>query len=193
MLTPTRSELDLASPASVRRYLAHLDEPIDVLVNNAGINKLGASDEITDDDLAETLEVNLASPLRLVGGIAQGMKARKSGRIVNVASVWAFVARERRVSYAAAKAGLVGLTRALALELAPHGVLVNAVAPGYVETELTRRNNGPAELAAIAQQIPMGRLAQPDEIAEVVAFLASPKNSYMTGQTILVDGGYTCR
>lgn len=193
MLAPTRAELDLSAPESVRAYLARLSEPVDVLVNNAGINRLGAHDEISDEALEETLEVNLASPLRLAGGIAAGMKQRGFGRIVNVASVWAFVARERRVSYAAAKAGIVGLTRALALELAPHGVLVNAVAPGYVETELTRQNNSPEELAKIAQQIPVGRLAQPEEIAELVAFLASPRNSYMTGQTILADGGYTCR
>ncbi|HVO30167.1 MAG TPA: SDR family oxidoreductase, partial [bacterium] len=86
-----------------------------------------------------------------------------------------------------------GLTRSLSLELAPHGVLVNAVAPGYVETDMTRKNNSPAEIAAIEKSIPLGRLAKPEEIAEVVAFLCSEKNTYVTGQTLVVDGGYTVR
>ena len=193
VLSPDRTALDLSSPASIDAWLARLDEPVDLLVNNAGLNILGASSEISAKDLGDVLGVNLVAPLRLTAGIAQGMKTRRSGRIVNMASVWAFVSRERRVAYSAAKAGLLGLTRSLALELAPHGVLVNAVAPGYVDTDMTRRNNSPEEIALINAQIPVGRLARAEEIADAVAFLGSEKNTYMTGQCLTIDGGYTIR
>src|SRR6185295_10930291 len=100
---------------------------------------------------------------------------------------------ERRVSYTASKAAVNGMTRSLAVELAPHGVLVNALAPGYVDTELTRRNNSPREIAAFTAAIPQGRMGKPREIAEAALFLCSEANSYMTGQVVALDGGYTCK
>jgi 3-oxoacyl-[acyl-carrier protein] reductase len=97
------------------------------------------------------------------------------------------------VTYSAAKAGVNGLTRAMALELAPYNILVNAIAPGYINTELTKKNNPPQVLKQIVEEIPLSRLGEPSEVAECVAFLCSPKNSYMTGQVIVLDGGYLCR
>jgi 3-oxoacyl-[acyl-carrier protein] reductase len=193
VLTPTRSEMDLSSEPSIDAYVSSLKEPVDVLVNNAGINMLGGAGEIPAGQFAQVLQTNLVGPLRLAGALAAGMKARRYGRIVNLSSIWSVVTRERRVTYSASKAAINGLTRALALELAPHGVLVNAVAPGYVDTELTRRNNSEQDLKAIAEAVPLGRLADPKELAECVAFLCSERNSYLTGQVLVVDGGYTCR
>lgn len=192
VLAPPRTELDLASPASIDAWLSKAPQPIDILVNNAGINRLGASDEVTAADLAETLQVDLVAPFRLSAALGQAMKARRWGRIVQISSIWGRVARERRVSYAAAKSGLEGFTRALAVELGGAGVLVNAVAPGYVDTELTRKNNSPEEIQKIEGTIPLGRLGSPAEIAECVAFLCSEENAYMTGQVLVVDGGFTC-
>jgi NAD(P)-dependent dehydrogenase (short-subunit alcohol dehydrogenase family) len=193
VLAPPRAELDLADEASIAAYLASLEAPVDILVNNAGVNWPQRLEELDDACLDDTLSVNLAAPARLARGLAPGMAERGYGRIVNVSSVWALVAREGRAAYSASKAGLVGLTRAIALELAPHGVLVNAVAPGYVATDLTRQNNSPAELETIASYIPLGRLAEPEEVAELIAFLCSARNSYVTGQVLVCDGGYTCR
>lgn len=192
VLAPGREELDLLSDGSIDRYCAALGA-VDVLVNNAGINPLGSAAEFTDADLGATVQVNLVAPMRLARALTPGMARRGFGRVVNVSSIWSGVAKARRFVYAATKAGVNGMTRALAVELAGSGVLVNAVAPGYVNTELTAKNNSPEELARIAETIPVRRLAEPREIAEVVAFLCSARNGYLTGQTLFVDGGFTCQ
>lgn len=192
VLAPTRQELDLLSNDSVERYCAGLAAGVDILVNNAGVNPLASAAEFTDADLAAAMQVDLLAPMRLARALTPAMARRGWGRVVNVSSIWSGVVRPRRFVYATAKAGLNGMTRALAVELAAAGVLVNAVAPGYVNTEMSRRNNPPEELERIAASIPARRLAEPGEIAEVVAFLCSSRNGYLTGQTLFVDGGYTC-
>ena len=193
VLSPLSNELDLSSSVSIDRYLSTLTQPIDILINNAGINRLGSIDEISSTDFEDVIQINLLGHFRLTQGLVKGMKARRYGRIVNISSIWSLVSRERRMAYSAMKAAINGLTRAQALELAPYNILVNALAPGYVNTDLTKKNNTSVELEAIATQIPLGRLAEPSEIAECVAFLCSPKNSYITGQVIAIDGGYLCK
>jgi NAD(P)-dependent dehydrogenase (short-subunit alcohol dehydrogenase family) len=193
VLSPLSKALDLSSSVSIDRYLSTLTQPIEILVNNAGINRLGSIDEISSTDFEDVIQINLLGHFRLTQGLVKGMKARRYGRIVNISSIWSLVSRERRMAYSATKAAINGLTRAQALELAPYNILVNALAPGYVNTDLTKKNNTSVELEAIATQIPLGRLAEPSEIAECVAFLCSPKNSYITGQVIAIDGGYLCK
>ncbi|MFM9196296.1 MAG: SDR family NAD(P)-dependent oxidoreductase [Planctomycetia bacterium] len=171
----------------------HRNEPIDVLVNNAGINILRPIEEIDDAAWQEMMQVNLTSALRLTQALAPRMAARGWGRILNVASIFAVVTRERRGAYSMTKAALAALTRTAAVEFGPRGVLVNALAPGYVDTELTRRNNPPEALKAIEDSIPLRRMARAEELAEVAAFLVSDRNTYLTGQTVLVDGGFTCQ
>lgn len=192
VLTPSRSEMDLALPNSIEQYLANLHEDVDILVNNAGINQVGALDELELTNVTSTLQVNLLAAFQLAQYLSKGMKQRKYGRMVNISSLWSLVARSGRTSYAMSKTAINGMTRSMAIELAPYNTLVNAVAPGYVLTDLTRQNNSPEEIEKIAQAIPIKRLAAPEEIANMVAFLCSEKNSYLTGQTIFVDGGYTC-
>jgi NAD(P)-dependent dehydrogenase (short-subunit alcohol dehydrogenase family) len=193
VLAPTREELDLAVPASVDSFLARrAGTAVDVLVNNAGINILRPIAEIDEATWSTMLQVNLTSVLRLTQAFAPAMAARRWGRILNVASIFAVVTRERRGAYSMTKAALAALTRTAAVEFGPGGVLVNALAPGYVDTELTRRNNPPEAIATIESGIPLGRMAQAGELAEVAAFLVSEANSYLTGQTIIVDGGFTC-
>jgi NAD(P)-dependent dehydrogenase (short-subunit alcohol dehydrogenase family) len=191
VLSPSRAELDLADESSAARYLAMLETPIDILINNAGVSEPGMLSDIRGTGFARTLQVNLMSPVQLMRGVAPGMTARGYGRIVNICSIWGLVAREGRLTYTASKAGLAGATRALAVELGPSGILVNAVAPGYVATDMTLANNSPQALAQIEEHIPLRRLAQPVEIAETVAFLASERNSYITGQLVVCDGGFT--
>lgn len=193
VIAPQRALLDLSSSASIDAYLAvHESKPVDVLVNNAGINTLRAIPEIDATTWGEMLQVNLSSALRLTQAFAPGMALRGFGRILNMVSIFALVTRERRAAYSMTKAALAALTRTSAVEFGPRGVLVNALAPGYVDTELTRRNNPPDVIAAIEAGIPLRRMAQAKELAEVAAFLVSDANSYLTGQTVVVDGGFTC-
>ena len=192
VLTPARSEMDLADPASIAAWCRSA-ERVDVLVNNAGINTIAPLDALGDGVLDEMLQVNLKAPLQIVRALGGRIGGSRTGRIVNLSSIWAFVSKEGRCGYTAAKAAVRGVTQTLALELAPRNILVNAVAPGCVDTELTRRNNTPEQIAALAETIPLARLAAPEEIAELIGFLASERNTYITGQTLVIDGGYTCR
>ncbi len=195
VLTPTRDELDLADPGSIEQYIEachRQNARVDILVNNAGINIIEPLDRVSPEAWATTLQVNLNAPFRLVQAFAPQMRERRWGRVVSISSIFGVVARAQRAAYSTAKAALAGLTRTAAIELGPHNVLVNCVAPGYVETALTRQNNSPAELERIASTIPLGRLAQPEEIAKFVAFLCSEENSYITGQVLVADGGFTC-
>lgn len=163
-----------------------------VLVNNAGINKVGPLVEYEPSDFARLQQVNVVAPFVLCQAVVPGMRKRTFGRIVNITSIFSVVSKPGRSAYSASKSGLAGFSRALALEVAADNVLVNCLAPGFVETDLTRRILGKRGMAEMTSQIPMGRLASPDEIAGYVRFLVSPENTYLTGQQIIVDGGFTC-
>ena len=192
IVAPDRKELNLLSEDSIDNYFSVLKCPVDILVNNAGINILESIKNLTEQSIKETVQVNLLAPLRIIRKIAPQMISRKYGRIVNIGSIWGLIAKPGRITYALTKSGLGGLTRSLAVELAAYNVLVNCVAPGYVNTELTRKNNPPKELKKIKNTIPLRCLGEPFEIAELVSFLCSNKNTYITGQTIAIDGGYLC-
>lgn len=194
VIAPSRAELDLSNSDSVEAFIdAHRDEPIDTIVNNAGINDLALIENADDETIARMLEVDLVSPIRLLRGFAPALKRSQAGRVVNIGSIWAAVSKPGRGLYSAAKQGMHGITNALALELAADGVLVNTVCPGFTATELTTQNNTSEQIAVIEQDIPLGRMARPEEIAAAVYWLGSTENSYITGQKILVDGGFTIR
>jgi len=193
VLSPSREELDLASKDSVEAYLRkHADLSADVLINNAGMNVPEKISKISWDTWSKTLQTNLTSAVRLIQFLAPGMSSRGYGRILNTSSILGIVTKEGRAAYSMTKAALNALTRSAALEFGAGGVLVNSLAPGYVDTELTRKNNSPEELASITRSIPLGRMADPQELAKVAGFLVSDQNTYLTGQTVVVDGGFTC-
>lgn len=190
--TPSRQELNLLDRSSVKAYVEKMEGIcFDVIINNAGINDINEIEKITDEEIDMMMQTNLISPIMLLRGLVAPMKKQKYGRIVNIGSIWAVVSKGGRCIYSATKNGIHGVTNTLSVELAADNILVNTVCPGFTLTELTRKNNTEEEIAAISQDIPMGRMAMPEEIAEVVYFLASEKNTYLTGQKITVDGGFT--
>ena len=193
LLLPSRQEMDLLANRSIDAYIDALTEPVDILVNDAGINRLGEITVFSDGDLEDTVQTNLVAPIRLVQRLIPGMMQRRYGRIVNISSIWSVVSKRGRLTYSVSKSGLNAFTRSLAVEVAPYNILVNAVAPGFTNTELTRQNNTEQDLQNIRRTIPMQRLAEPEEIARLVAFLCSEQNTYLTGQCLLIDGGFTCQ
>ena len=193
VISPTRKELDLSSNSSIDDYISSLDVPIDVIVNCAGIHKAGNCEDLTTNDFKNILQINLIAPFQIISRLVKGMKERKYGRIVNISSIWSLVSKEKRSIYSASKSGLDGLTRSLSLEFAPFNILVNSIAPGYVDTKMIELYNSEKELEKIKKIIPLGRFAKPSELGDLVKFLSSEKNSYITGQIIPIDGGYLTR
>ncbi|MCP5046614.1 MAG: SDR family oxidoreductase, partial [bacterium] len=185
-------QFDFSGPAwtqSLEQVTADYPD-ISVCVNNAGINIVSDIREVDPDDLRRVLEVNLVAPGLITSRLAKGMAKKKYGRIVNISSIFGVGSRAGRSSYSASKSGLIGQTRACALDLAKENVLVNAVCPGFVLTDLTRRVLGEDGMKEVSQKIPAGRLAETKEIVPTVLFLASSLNTYTVGQEFIIDGGY---
>lgn len=191
VLNPTRSELDLADLGSIERYLNDVG-PVFGVVLNAGVNSPRNLAEITDDQWSQIQRVNTESSLRILQLLAPAMADAGGGRIVAISSAYAGRSREGRAAYSASKAALESLIRSVTVEFAGRGVLANAVAPGFVDTELTRANNDAATISRLLERVPVGRLAQPSEVARAVAFLLSADNHYICGQVLAVDGGWAC-
>jgi len=189
-IAPSRSELDISDLSSIEAFFSSLDVELDGLVNNAGINIISPVETINDVDTEQMIKINLIAPLKLIRHTVKGMRNKQSGKIVNISSIWGVRSKENRSLYSLTKFGLNGVTKSLAHELGPDNILINSVAPGYVNTEMTNQNVPEDIQKEIAETIPLGRFANPDEIAKLVLFLLSDDNTYITGQTIVIDGGF---
>jgi len=163
----------------------------DILINNAGINKIGAFAEIDPEDFRLIQQVNVFAPFSFCQAAIPGMKRKGWGRIVNLSSIWGKVGREYRASYSASKFALDGMTLALAAEHSADGILANCVAPGFIDTELTHRVLGGEGIRQVVATVPARRLGTVEEIAQLVVWLSSPENTYVTGQNIAIDGGFS--
>lgn len=194
IIAPTREELNLLDNASIASFVKkNKNLKVDIIINNAGINFPQWINEMTDENIENTMQVNLVAPIRLIRGFTEHMKENKWGKIINISSVFGIVARGKQVLYSATKHGLNGATKALALELSPYNILVNSVCPGFTKTDLVVKKNSTEKIALLEKDIPLGRLADPMEVANLVEFLVSEKNTYITGANIIIDGGFTCK
>lgn len=174
--------------AMVRTVEAELG-PIDLLVNNAGISRQGLFQDTGDEVWDRTLAVNLTGARNTIKAVLPHMLHEKRGCIINISSIWGLRGASCEVAYACSKAAVIGLTRSLALELAPSGIRVNCVAPGCIETDMVRAL-GDETRAMLIEETPMGRLGTPEDIAHAVAFFASDRAAFLTGQVLTADGGF---
>ena len=179
---------DIASVVALVEAVEGAFGQIDILVNNAGLTRDNLLFRIKDDDWDTVLDANLRGAFVAIRAASRGMMKRRWGRIINIASIVGITGNKGQTNYAASKAGLIGLTKSVARELGSRNILVNAVAPGFIETDMTAAMT-PEARASLSGQIPLDRLGSPQDIAGTVAFLASDHASYITGQVLVVDGG----
>lgn len=182
---------DLARPEAAEELVEAAEQAggtLSILVNNAGLTRDGLALRMRDEDWQAVLEVDLAAPFRLARAALRGMLRRRAGRIISISSIVGATGNPGQANYAAAKAGLVGMSKALAQEVASRGVTVNVVAPGFIETPMTAALSE-AQRGKLAGAIPLGRLGQPDDVAAAVAYLASDEAGWVTGATLHVNGG----
>jgi len=182
---------DVADPASVTALVSAVEEAfgsVDILVNNAGLTRDNIMLRLKDDDWDAVIDANLRGAFVAIRSATRGMMKRRWGRIINIASVVGLVGNKGQTNYAASKAGLIGLTKAVAKEFASRNILANAIAPGFIETDMTAAMT-PEARKSLEGSIPLERLGSPKDVAAMVAFLASDHAAYITGQVLVVDGG----
>ena len=185
------AQLDVRIEANVDSVVADFEKtygPVSILVNNAGITQDNLAMRMKEAEWDAVIDTNLKSVFRLSKAVLRGMMKARSGRIVNVTSVVGSSGNAGQINYAAAKAGIAGMTRSLAREIGSRGITVNCIAPGFIDTDMTRALSE-EQRTALLQQIPLGRLGSPEDVAAAVAFLASPQAAYVTGATLHVNGG----
>ncbi len=188
----TYHQVDFLDDKSLVEFIGFLkQQDIDILVNNAGINKIGEFASIDIDDFDQILRVNLRTPFLLCQAVLPYMKKNGWGRIVNLTSIFGNITKEFRAPYSSSKFGLDGMTAALSAEVSEFGILANSVGPGFIDTDLTRKILGHQGMIELKDKIPMKRLGKTDEIASLVSWLVSEENTYMTGQNLMIDGGFS--
>jgi 3-oxoacyl-[acyl-carrier protein] reductase len=182
---------DVSDSAAVTQLVADTEAAfgsLDILVNNAGLTRDNIVMRLRDEDWDAVLDANLRGAFATIRAASKGMMKRRWGRIINISSVVGLIGNKGQANYAASKAGLIGLTKTVAKELASRNILVNAIAPGFIETEMTDAMT-PEARKGLIDAIPLGRLGSPGDVARTVAFLSSDHASYITGQVLVVDGG----
>lgn len=183
--------IDFSDISATEHFIEEVRQSeFDILINNAGVNKIAPFSEIVPEDFDYIHLVNVRAPFRLCQAVIPYMQKKKWGRIVNLSSIFGIVSREYRASYSTSKFAIDGMTAALAAEVSQFGILANCVAPGFVDTEMTRNVLGLKGIKDIISQVPARRLGKIDEIAALIIWLCSEENSYISGQNLIIDGGF---
>ncbi len=190
VLAPRSKELDLSDEKAVVTYMKQFTTPVDALIFCAGHNDPAEVGQLTTQEIKKTYQINTVSFATIVAYLRKQFEQRKQGHILGISSLYGTISREGRAAYAMSKHAMNGLIQTLALELGPHGILCNTLSPGFVMTPMTQKNNTPQMIETLARKIPLGHLASPQDIARVAYFLCSEQNQYITGQDIIVDGGF---
>ncbi len=188
---PTRQDMDLNDEGSIHQYLTKLPTDMDVFVHCAGINDPKRLHELTEADIQRTFQINTLSFYSICKFLSKNFIQKKSGYILGVSSIYGDYSRKGRLAYAASKHALNGMVKSLAIEMGEYNVKVNGIAPGFIDTKLTRKNNSAEVIEGFKRKIPLARLGTPQDIAEIIYFLCSPQNNYINGQCIIADGGYS--
>jgi len=187
---PTSKEMDCSDVKSIRNYILNIGiQNIDIFIHCAGINNPKPYIDSTEDSILNTMKINSFSFLYITQELSKYF-INNSSKILAISSIYGSISRVGRLEYNASKSALNGMIKSLALELAPKGIVVNSISPGFIETSLTFKNNSLQTVEEIRSNIPLGRLGQPAEIAWYVKMLCSSQNTYLTGQNIIIDGGY---
>jgi 3-oxoacyl-[acyl-carrier protein] reductase len=188
--SPTSKELDCSDKNSIKNYISSLGiEKIHVFIHCAGINHPKPYQDSTEISISETMAINTFSFLYIIQELSKFF-INNNTKILAISSIYGSISRPGRLEYNASKSALNGMVKSFALELAPRGIVVNSISPGFIETNLTYKNNSSQTIEKIVSNIPLGRLGQPEEIAWYTRLLCSSQNKYLTGQNIIIDGGY---
>jgi|TARA_R110000824_G_scaffold84522_2_gene210802 3-oxoacyl-[acyl-carrier protein] reductase len=186
VIKPTSADVDLKSPPDLEE-----NKKVQILINCAGINPVKPFEDITEKDFNDVLKVNFMGFFNIIKQVSPYMRATGGGYILNISSLYGSLSRKNRLMYTTSKHAANGMIKTLALELAKDNIKVNSLSPGFVMTKMTTKNNSKEKIKSWEQKIPLGKLATPQDIANVALFLCSDQNSYITGQDIIVDGGYS--
>lgn len=184
--------VDFLNEVSFKNFLETVEKlEVDILINSAGINKINLTAEVDDEDWNNIMLMNVTRPLQIIKKVIPHMKKNRWGRIVGITSIFGNVTKSKRVAYTSSKFALKGMSKTVAVDYAEYNILSNTVAPGFIDTELTRSVLSPKEIDELVAQVPMKRLGTTQEVSELVLYLSSAKNTFITGQDVLIDGGFT--
>jgi len=185
-------KLILDNPSSLKKFIIYIKkEKIDIVINNAGINIISEFSKIKEKDFDRIMKINLNGPFLINQAVIPNMMKNNWGRVINVSSIFGTVSKQFRGSYSMSKFALNGMTLAMSAELSKYGILVNSISPGFIDTDLTRKINTPKEFRDLEKSVPIRRLGSTNEIAAFISWLVSSENSYVTGQNLIIDGGFT--
>ena len=190
VISPTKQELNLENCEEIQEYIKVHKVECEALIHCAGFNEPKVLPSLPLADIQKTMNINCLSFIAMVKALSEQMKEKKYGRIVAVSSLYGHIARSGRMAYVSSKHALNGAMKTMACELGFYNILVNSLSPGLIDTKLTRRNNSPETIKRFEEKIPLKRLGLPEEVAKLAYFLCSSENSYITGQDIILDGGF---